>query len=319
MSISPLIIIVGPTAGGKSDLAVRLARHLPGGGECISADSMQVYRELNIGTAKPTLDEQQGVPHHLIDLVEPDDETFSVDRWLELAETCIADIRSRGKQPIVVGGTNLYVQALLYGLFQGPPPDPERRRALAARSTAELRSRLQAVDPESATRIHANDLRRTIRAIEVFEATGIPLSNWQRQWTAPPRPDARLIGLDWPVPDINRRINARVRGMMHAGLLEEVRRLHDAGRLGSRAREALGYRQLIDHLEGRCSVSDAVEQVAILTRRYAKQQRTWLRRLASLPQSIFFPAGNLAPELVSHKALEYLARPPAEGGGKALS
>lgn len=317
----PIILILGPTAGGKTTLAIHLARHLPGGGECISADSMQVYRGMDIGTAKPTADERAACPHHLLDLAEPDDTGFTVDHWLERAEETIADVRRRGHWPIVVGGTNLYVQALMFGLFDGPEPDADLRARLNALDDRALRDQLERIDPTAASRIHPNDRRRTIRAIEVFERTGSPISAQQLQWgsfvdadeTAGPQPrcDVRIIGLLYAPSVINQRINARVRAMMDAGLLEEVRELHEAGRLGRQAREALGYKQLIDHLEGRSTLDEAVEQIKIRTRRYAKQQRTWLRRFRVYEPSLWLDADALDLDDIARRALVYVRDDPA--------
>lgn len=285
-----ILVICGPTAGGKTALSIELAQRL--GGECVCADSMQVYRHMDIGTAKPTPDEQAAAPHHLIDLIEPDAEGFSVDEWLRLAEQTIAAIRQRGHHPVVVGGTNLYVQALLYGLFDGPEPDEALRTRLRDEPPEALRDRLEQMDPVAAARIHPNDQKRTIRAIEVYEKTGRPLSDWQQEWDASrqPRPDVTLVGLRYSAEQINPRINARVRSMIDSGLVEEVQSLWAAGRLGRQAREALGYKQIIDHLAGRSSLADAVEQIKILTRRFAKQQRTWLRRFQPIEQSIWIDA-----------------------------
>jgi tRNA dimethylallyltransferase len=264
--VPPIILILGPTAGGKTALAIGLARNLPGGGECISADSMQVYRGMDIGTAKPTAAERSAVPHHLLDLVEPDEE-FTVDDWLDRAERAIDEVRARGRHPIVVGGTNLYVQALLAGLDDGPGPDPALRRRLEATDPAERRAWLERVDPVAAERIHPNDTRRTIRAIEVHEHTGRPISAMQQRWGAgATRPDTRIVGLDWPVEMINRRINDRVRAMM----------------------------------------DEAVEQIKIRTRRFGKQQRTWLRRFRPLPRSIWLPASELTPQDTIDKAVTRL-------------
>jgi len=309
---APPILILGPTASGKTELSLRLAERLPGGGECVCADSMQVYRGMDIGTAKPGPEERARAPHHLLDVVDPSDESFSVERWLRLAEASIAEITSRGRWPIVVGGTNLYVKSLIDGLFDGPPADEALRAELAALSLDELRERLEAVDPAAAERIHRNDRRRSIRAIEVHAATGQPISSLQSQWdreevaraddSAPSdcdRPALRIIGLELPVETQNRRINDRVRQMVADGLVEEVRALHDAGVLGRQAVEALGYRQLVDHFEGRCSLEEAIEQTKIRTRRYAKQQRTWLRRFRVLPSARFFAtAGDVTESLV---------------------
>jgi tRNA dimethylallyltransferase len=303
----PIVLIVGPTAGGKTGLAIELAKRLPGGGEVISADSMQIYRGMDIGTAKPAAAERAGVPHHLLDMADPAsgarDHPFTVDTWLELAQRAVADIRRRRRWPIIVGGTNLYVQALLYGLLDGPAPDPDLRTRLEGMSQAELRAWLERIDRAAAQRIHANDRKRTIRAIEVHERSGRTISEMQTQWAAPaPRSDVIVIGLDWPVDVINRRINARVEAMIDAGLVEEVRRVSEAG-LGRQAREALGYKQIIDHVEGRCSLEEAIEEIKIRTRRYAKQQRSWLRRFRALPNSLWLDAADRPIcELADHAA-----------------
>ncbi len=287
-------VIIGPTAGGKSDLAVEVALRL--GGEVVTADSVQIYRGMDIGSAKPTAAEQRGVRHHLIDLVEPT-EAFTVSDWLAAAERVIADIRSRGRVPVVVGGTHLYIKMFLEGMFEGPPPDPAIRDRLRARSAAELRAELERVDPAAAARIHPNDERRTIRALEVYHQTGRPISEHQQQWDrGRGREDCVVIGLEWPTEDLNRRINARVRTMMESGLLEEVRTLWSGGRLGAQAREALGYKQLIRHLEGLWTLDEAMEQIKIETRRFAKNQRTWLRRLRTTPGSVWIDAGNMTRE-----------------------
>jgi tRNA dimethylallyltransferase len=285
----PIIVIVGPTAGGKTAFAIQLAQRLPGGGECISADSMQVYRGMDIGTAKPTAAERALVPHHLIDISDPAVSDFTVDRWLKAAERCIAEIRARGKWPIVVGGTNLYVKALLEGMFEGPAADGNLRNQMEDLPIDRLREELERIDPEAAARIHRNDRRRAIRAIEVFRGTGQPISALQSQWNRRQvRKDALVIGLDYPAPVINRRINTRIRAMMDRGLLDEVRRLRESDRLGPQAREALGYKQILEHLEGHLSLEDAVEQIKIRTRRFAKQQRTWLRQFRALPRLRWF-------------------------------
>jgi tRNA dimethylallyltransferase len=307
----PIVLILGPTAGGKTALAVALARELPGGGECISADSMQVYRGMDIGTAKPTAAERTAAPHHLLDLIDPREDGFTVDRWLELAEQTIAAIRARGGWPIVVGGTNLYVQALLYGMFEGPPADAALRAELDAAPLEQLRVQLERVDPAAAARIHRNDRRRTVRALEVFAATGQPISEHQRQWfndDHPPRQDIRIVGLDYPVESINRRINARVKAMMAGGFLEEVRTLAATapGGLGRQAREALGYKQLLAHLKGEGTLEEAIEQIKIRTRRFAKQQRTWLRRFRAIGQSRWFAADEMPLQSIVDQCLTWL-------------
>lgn len=316
-------VIAGPTAGGKSDLAVEIALALPRGAEIITADAFQVFRGLDIGTAKPTTEERRGIPHHLIDVVGPG-ERFSVADWLSLADRAVAEIRARGALPIVVGGTHLYIKAFLDGLFDGPAPDPELRAALAARPLAELRAELDRIDPAAARRIHPNDARRTIRALEVFHQTGRPISEHQQQWdsaaqgtaalrAAPPsRPPALLIGLDWPSELLNPRINARVKSMIDRGLVDEARALWEAGAFTTpamdvsdsgaagvplaggpnQAREALGYKQLLSHFEGCCTLEEAIEKIKIETRRFAKNQRTWLKRLRLTPGSVWIDAAT---------------------------
>jgi tRNA dimethylallyltransferase len=303
----PIILILGPTAGGKTSLAISLANQLDGGGECICADSMQIYKNMNIGTAKPTQEEQAQAIHHLVNIVDPSEDGFTVESWLTRAEQAIEDIRARGKWPIVVGGTNLYVQSLLFGLFDGPDCDQEKRDALNAEPNTVLQERLHALDPEAAARIHINDKRRLVRAIEVCEATGYPLSSLQSQWGKPmPREDAIMIGLTWPVKTINRRINARVRAMFDEGFLDEVNLLQ--GTLGKQASEALGYKQLLAHIRGECTLDEAKERVKILTRRYAKQQRTWLRRFQVLPSAHFIDMGDKGMQYAVEQALTCISR-----------
>ncbi|MCH2136178.1 MAG: tRNA (adenosine(37)-N6)-dimethylallyltransferase MiaA [Phycisphaerales bacterium] len=294
----PVIVIVGPTAGGKTHLAVSIARGLGVPGECINADSMQIYRGMDIGTAKPTMEERCGVPHHLLDVADPDT-PFTLEDWHRQAEEAIADVRSRGAWPIVVGGSNLYVQALLFGLLQGPPADLGLRAQLDALDDDTLRTRLEAADPQAAQRIHRADRRRTIRALEVA-ASGTTISSLQTQWNAEPRSDALLVGLEWPTEAINSRINQRVKAMAQAGLAQEVRRL--APRLGPQAREALGYRQLLDNDD----LDEALEQVKIRTRRFAKQQRTWLRRFRAIPRSLWLSAADLEPQSLADKAIAWI-------------
>jgi tRNA dimethylallyltransferase len=308
----PIILILGPTAGGKTSLSIELGKRLPGGGECICADSMQVYRGMDIGTAKPAEDELATIPHHLLNIADPLQDGFTVDNWLTLANKAVEDVQNRGLWPIVVGGTNLYIQSLLFGMFDGPKSDPEIRSALETNTNMQLHERLLILDPEAASRIHVNDRRRMVRAIEVCEVTGEPLSLLQTQWTqSKPRNEAIIIGLSWKVEAINRRINARVAQMMEQGFLDEVRMFD--GKLGRQAREALGYKQLLAHISGEYTLEDAIEQIKILTRRFAKQQRNWLRRFKLLPHAKFIDVDESTTQDVSDKVLIYITTCHAYG------
>lgn len=295
MAAMPLIpVIAGPTAGGKTSLAIACARLAEAGGHAphaavISADAFQVYRGLDIASAKPSMDEREGVPHYLIDIVEPT-EAFTVAQWLELATRKIEEIEAAGGWPIVVGGTHLYIKALIDGLFEGPPADEALREQLRAMPPAERRAELERVDSRAAARIHPADERRTIRALEVFRLTGTPISDHQGQWDSGTNPlgdRLLLVTLHWETEAINRRINARVKQMVEAGLVEETRRLLEAGRLGPQAGQALGTKQIAGYLDQTrqlvFSLEDAIERTKIETRRFAKNQRTWLRRLAAQP------------------------------------
>jgi tRNA dimethylallyltransferase len=312
-------VIVGPTAGGKSSLAVGVAvmLHETQGlrGEVISADAIQVYRGLDIGSGKVTAAEMRGVPHHLLDLREPT-ERFSVEEWLTLAERAIDDIRARGAVPIVVGGTHLYVKALLEGLFEGPGSDSAIRAALGAMDSRERFEELRSVDPAAAERIHPNDTKRVIRALEVYRLTGSPITSLQRQWDSESvRPDALLVGLEWPTPEINQRINARVRDMIDRGFVAEVAGLLERGQLGPTAREGLGYKQIAEALDegGSASrIAEAVERTKIETRRFAKNQRTWLRRLRTTPGAFWLDAATVPPSQWPARVLERLAPPSGE-------
>lgn len=308
------LVIVGPTAGGKTALGVGCALACAGldprfgvrTGEVISADAYQIYKEMDIGTAKPPMEERQGVPHHLIDIKDPT-EAYTLADWLRDANALIDECRARGAMPIVVGGTHLYVKALMDGMFEGPEPDPRIRAELQARDLADLRAELERVDPASAQRIHSNDQRRTVRALEVFHQTGTTMTQHQSQWDRGARFDLMIVGLDWETEAINRRINARVKWMVEQGLVEEVRALWEAGRLGEQAGQALGYKQLIPHFEGRQSLTDAVEQIKIQTRRFCKNQRTWLRRLRMTPGSLWLRPEDLSRDTIAQEVVERAA------------
>jgi tRNA dimethylallyltransferase len=277
LQVPPMLVIVGATASGKSELALELAAGA--GAELLSVDSMQIYRDMNIGTAKPSPAERARVRHHLIDLVEPNQE-FTVARFVESADHVIVDAQRRGVPLIAAGGTPLYYKALFEGMFEGPGASSEIRERLRNLSSEELHGRLTKADPAAAMRIHRNDTKRLIRALEVHELTGQPISSLQQQWTTPRhRHQAVWIGLGWDREQLNRRINARVKAMLEAGWLDEVRTLLNRyGKLSKTAAEATGYRELIDHVQGRMSLDDAIEQIKIATRQLARRQMKWLRR-----------------------------------------
>ncbi len=276
-----LTFVVGCTGSGKGSLGRELARRTAG--EIVSVDSMKVYRRMDIGTAKPSPEARREIPHHLIDVVEPSEE-FSVARYVELAEQTIAAVHRRGKPIFVVGGTPLYIKGLSEGLFEGPGANVEIRARLHQTAEQEgqaaLYQRLQRVDPDAATRIHPNDLRRIVRALEVYELTGQPISALQTQWDRErTRFDCVFIGLQRGREDQNHRTNERVRRMIEAGLVDEVRALlAESEPLSGTARRALGYAEIIEHLEGKVSLADAVEMIKINTRQFAKAQRTWFKR-----------------------------------------
>jgi tRNA dimethylallyltransferase len=278
-----VLVLTGATGSGKSRLGVELAERL--GAEIVSMDSMALYRGLDVGTAKPGPEERRRVPHHLIDVLDPW-ESASVAWWLGQAAACARAIEARGRRALFVGGTPLYLKALLHGLFDGPPADPELRRRLADEADrlgpAALHRRLEALDPASAARLHPNDLRRVIRALEVWELTGRPISGWQTQWSGDGgREDStRVLWLDLPRPELYARIDARVVKMIEAGLVEEVRALTRLPRpLSREAAQALGYKETFDHLAGRISLGEAVRQIQTRSRQFAKRQLTWFRRM----------------------------------------
>jgi len=311
-----MILILGVTASGKGRLAFELAEHL--GAEIISIDSMKVYRRMDIGTAKPPDEACRRVKHHLIDIVEPSD-SFSVSAFLAAAAGAVEEIESRNKAVIGVGGTALYIKALLYGLFEGPGTDKQIRSRLKEQADTEgldrLHRRLKKIDPDAAARIHPNDAKRIIRALEVYEITGKPISSFQQQWVnrsqklnevksavggteverseirrrrdrrqkssienGVPKHDWTIIGLRRQREQESKRINARVKKMIAAGLADEVRALLAEDKpLGQQARCAIGYAEIIEHLAGRIDLDEAVELIKKNTRRLAKGQRTWFK------------------------------------------
>jgi tRNA dimethylallyltransferase len=274
-----LLILVGPTAVGKTAVAIEVARRLDG--EIVSADSMQIYKDLDLGTAKPTPAERAAVPHHLIDFVEPD-QPYSVADFKADAERTFAEIWGRGKQPLLVGGTGLYVRAIVEGLtFAGVPRDEALRARLGAEAQGNeaLHARLAEVDPETAAQVHPNQRKRIIRALEVFELTGWPLSRWHAQaGKVPPPYTLRQFALTMERARLYERINARVQAMFDAGWVEEVRGLRARGydeRLQSL--RSLGYGRIMAYLRGETDLATAIARTQQDTRRFAKRQYTWFR------------------------------------------
>ncbi len=299
-----LDIVVGCTASGKSAVAACLAQRFDA--EIISADSMKVYRRMDIGTAKPSPELRERIPYHMIDVAEPS-EAFSARRYADMADAVLADIAGRGKRIVVAGGTAFYIKALVEGLFEGPSADPafreQVRHRAAVEGTAALHAELQAVDPETASQVHANDLRRIERALEVYHLTGTPISTLRTQWgRTRPEYDVRYIGIRRDKADASSRINRRVRRMIEAGLVEEVRGLlAEPEPLSDQARQAVGYAEIIDHLAGRCPLEEAVERIKINTRHLAKSQRTWFRRFS--PVHWFDVAPDEPVELLCERVL----------------
>jgi tRNA dimethylallyltransferase len=279
------LILTGPTASGKTALALEIAGPL--NAEIVAMDSMTLYRGMDIGTAKPTADERRRVPHHLLDVLDPE-EPASVAWWLERAAECCRDIQGRGKRALFVGGTPLYLKALLRGLFDGPPADAAVRARLEGDAAREgppaLHTRLARFDPASATRLHPNDVRRVVRALEVLELTGRPLSDWQTEWHEPPAEadlaTPRCFCLEVDRDELYARIDTRAERMMRQGLPEEARKLRARGiPLGREAAQAVGYREVFKYIDGRASFDETVARIQTRSRQLAKRQLTWFRAL----------------------------------------
>ncbi len=313
----PLVVLVGPTAVGKTAVAIELALAL--NGEVVTADSMQVYKGMDIGTAKPTPRETKGVPHHLIDVVTPDT-PFNVALYRDMAHRVIAEVHARGRVPIVSGGTGLYIRAVLDEfLFPDQGADPALRCRLqemaAEHGPEHLYAMLVRVDPERAAELHPNDVRRVIRALEVYEVTGRPMSEHIREAKAKsPRYRDVRIGLIRPRSELYERINRRVDEQLRRGLVEEVKTLRSRYPLQDTALQALGYKEIIAFLDGECSLDEAVRRLKRETRRYAKRQLTWFRRDESITWFDLsrYPSLDAATDAIrSHvvKVLPELARP----------
>src|ERR1043166_8326503 len=279
------LVLTGPTGSGKTDLGIDLAQRL--NAEIVSMDSMAIYRRMDIGTAKPTPAQRALVPHYLVDVLEPW-ESASVAWWLDQAKQCAREIAARGKRILFVGGTPLYLKALLSGLFDGPPAKDAIRKRLTqeaeAHGGASLHQRLSSVDPVSAGRIHTNDVRRMVRALEVFELTGKPMGDWQTQWAGSGPTGAEdepsVLWLDLPRAQLYDRINRRVESMFANGVIDEARNLRLLERpMSVEAGQALGYKEITELLDGTMARDEAIVRVQTRSRNFAKRQIAWFKHM----------------------------------------
>ncbi len=297
-----VICLAGPTASGKSAVALCLAEML--GGEIISVDSMQVYRGLDLGTAKPTPAERARVPHHLVDVVDVR-EPFDAARWCALASDAVRDLQQRGRRPILCGGTGLYFRAFREGLGEAPPADAALRAELEATPLPELLRELATRDPVTFARVDRQNPRRVIRALEVLRLTGRPFSEQRARWLVPPAEAAgaaRMFALQRQPDDLHARIASRVERMFAAGLVEETRRLLAQGLGENRtALQALGYRQVVEHLRGARGLTETIALVQTRTRQFARRQMTWFRRQATA--NWLAVSREEAPELTARRVL----------------
>ncbi len=288
-----LAALIGPTASGKSAVALLVAEACDA--EIVSLDSMQVYRGMDIGTAKPDAAERARVAHHMLDLADPS-ERYDVTRFLGDLSLALADIRARGKRALFVGGTGLYLKILTAGLFRGPDVDPELRAELEARARDEgphvLHGELVRADPLAAAKLHPNDVKRVVRALEVWRQTGRPLSAWQTQWGSAVGAPRSLVGLEVAVPELDRRIARRAEIMLAAGWPAEAARVRDTSGFGPTAIQALGYAEALDVHDGTLPRAEAARRIALATRQFARRQRTWYRKF---PDVAWTPAENRAP------------------------
>jgi len=281
--VTSRVVLLGPTAGGKSEVALLLAERI--GGEIIGADSRQIYRGLEVGTAAPSEADRRRVPHHMASFLSPA-ETYSAGRYAREARGAIADVESRGTPAVIVGGSGLYLRALLEGLFAGPERDDAVRAILYQRLEAEgldaLRDELGRIDPLALSKITPGDATRVIRALEVFQLTGTPISELRRRSRNEPTP-ARRFGIRWDRAALGVRIADRIRQQLRDGFLDQARDLLTADLPpGSPGLLTLGYRELLDHLRGRSSIEEAVETIGLRTRQLAKRQETWFKRVAGV-------------------------------------
>lgn len=274
-----VLVLIGPTAVGKTKLSIELAKRL--NGEIISGDSMQIYRGMDIGTAKITEEETEGIPHYLIDIKDPD-ENFSVAEFQELVRSKITEITDRGKLPMIVGGTGLYIQSVIYDYqFSEAPADETLRTQLEKRAKEigndALHQELTQIDPKSASQIHPNNVRRVIRALEIYYRTGETMSQTQKHQQPEPLYDVALVGLTMDREKLYDRINLRVDLMVEQGLLEEVQKLYDQGLRDCQSIQAIGYKEIYEYLDGHISLEEAIENLKKNSRHYAKRQLTWFR------------------------------------------
>ncbi len=279
-----VIVIAGPTASGKTQAGIRLC--LRADAEVLSADSVQVYRGMDVGSAKPTPKERQAVFHHMIDVAEPD-ENMSAAKYADMARAVVRDILGRGKRIVIVGGTGLYIRALVEGLIDAPSADPLLRRKLKEyeriQGPGALHERLAEVDPETAARLHPADLVRIVRALEVWELTGMPISEHHARQRANPNYEARYIGLDPGRDELARRIETRVQEMFANGLIEETEALLQRGLSPLlKSLQSPGYKQTVAYLQGKLTLDQAMEATAKVHRRYARRQRVWFRSVPDM-------------------------------------
>ncbi|MBI83994.1 MAG: tRNA (adenosine(37)-N6)-dimethylallyltransferase MiaA [Planctomycetaceae bacterium] len=297
--------LTGPTASGKTSIATPLAARI--NAEIISLDSMAVYRGMDIGTAKPTEQDRQRVPHHLVDVMDPNRE-FSIAEYLAAAESTVAKLHARGKAVLFVGGTPLYLKALLRGMSAGPAPDwgfrQQVKQELEQTGQAALHKRLQQIDPLSASKIHPNDTKRIIRALEVHKLTGQPISHQQVEFeNGHPADACRVFVLEWPRHVLHQRIDERVHDIFEQGIVEEVQQLlAKYGPLSRTAQQAVGYREVVEYLEGLRNLEQTIELVKTRTHRFAKHQVTWFRSLSECRTHAL--AGQIDPICVAKEIVQ---------------
>lgn len=310
---APLLGIVGPTASGKESAALHVAPLL--GAEIISLDSMKVYVHMDIGTAKASASARRQVPHHMVDIVQPS-EAFNVREYVDRVDSILAELAARGKTGLLSGGTSLYLKALLYGL-SAPGDDPEIRGRLEREADelglAALHERLRRVDPEAGERIHPNDRRRIVRALEVHQVSGRPISSFQTDFNrSETRYPVTLVGIRRDRADLHRRIDRRIDQMFADGLVEEVRRIRDGGGFGRQAAQALGYKEVLEHLDGKRDLDSTRERLCFATHQFARHQMTWLRRFEAIRWVDVEPEESA--ESIATRTLAELRRPLEPAG-----